>query len=264
MSKKMIMLKRVFHEYGWEGVKVLIYYLKYKKGFRNKNKLEWVYSRSVGHDICFRPYTTDICLMINLFCRPLDGGGIEYRIDDGILGKNPQVIIDAGANIGLFTLIYKKKYPQAQFVCIEPDEENFDILQRNVGKLSGVKCVLGGLWNADCYLRNKDRGTGEWGITVEECGGEESDCRGYSMASLMSMVSAEKIDICKMDIEGSEADVFEKNYQNWIERIDSYIIETHDRIRPGVENRIINLFKIYGYKYIRNGENIVFYQEHKE
>lgn len=202
--------------------------------------------------------------MIDLFCRPLSDGSIEYQIDNRIIGKNPQVIIDAGANIGLFTLLYLNKFPQAQFICVEPDQENYKVLKQNVKSYSNVKCVLGGLWNKDCYLKINDRGTGEWGFVVEEVSRDECVCKGYGLTSLMNMIPTEKIDICKIDIEGSEDDVFSENYEDWIERIDCYMVEVHDRIKPGVENKILKLLTCYGYKYIYNGENIVFYREKHE
>ncbi len=51
------------------------------------------------------------------------------------------VIIDAGANIGMATLYFKKLYPEARIVCFEPDPENFALLTRNVegNGLTGVE-----------------------------------------------------------------------------------------------------------------------------
>lgn len=43
-----------------------------------------------------------------------------------------QVIIDAGANIGLFTLYMKSKYPDAHIVAFEPAPQIFDLLRRNL------------------------------------------------------------------------------------------------------------------------------------
>jgi FkbM family methyltransferase len=42
------------------------------------------------------------------------------------------LILDAGANIGMATLYFKKLYPAARIICFEPDPENFALLQRNV------------------------------------------------------------------------------------------------------------------------------------
>ena len=42
----------------------------------------------------------------------------------------------------------------------------------------------------------------------------------------------EKIDILKIDIEGAEREVF-SNTSSWIEKVDSIIIELHERMKTG-------------------------------
>jgi FkbM family methyltransferase len=50
-------------------------------------------------------------------------------------------IIDAGANIGMATLYFKKLYPDAQIVCFEPDPDNYALLKKNVetNGLAGIE-----------------------------------------------------------------------------------------------------------------------------
>lgn len=45
---------------------------------------------------------------------------------------NTAVIVDAGANIGLFTLYMKAKYPSAHILAFEPAPQIFDIFRRNL------------------------------------------------------------------------------------------------------------------------------------
>ena len=45
-------------------------------------------------------------------------------------------IIDAGSNIGLTTVFLSKHYPNAQFIAVEPDSDNFD---RMATRLVGLK-----------------------------------------------------------------------------------------------------------------------------
>lgn len=44
------------------------------------------------------------------------------------------VIIDAGAHIGLATLYFKKLYPAAKIIAIEPHPTSFKLLQKNVSE----------------------------------------------------------------------------------------------------------------------------------
>ncbi|KAF4954488.1 hypothetical protein FGADI_5267 [Fusarium gaditjirri] len=70
------------------------------------------------------------------------------RCYDTVKLSGKPVIIDAGANIGLYTLFAKKNYPEAQVLAFEPARESGSIFNRNISlhKLSGVElheCALG-------------------------------------------------------------------------------------------------------------------------
>jgi hypothetical protein len=59
----------------------------------------------------------------------------EYDLFDF---KSPKTVIDAGGNIGLFSILVKKKYPDSKIICIEPDEENYSILSKNLSFYSNI------------------------------------------------------------------------------------------------------------------------------
>ena len=42
-----------------------------------------------------------------------------------------------------------------------------------------------------------------------------------------------EIDILKLDIEGAEYEVFSRNYESWIHRVEVIIVECADKDRPG-------------------------------
>ncbi|CVL13037.1 uncharacterized protein FPRN_14989 [Fusarium proliferatum] len=70
------------------------------------------------------------------------------RCYDTVKLSGKPVIIDAGANIGLYTLFAKKNYPEAQVLAFEPARESGSIFNHNMSlhKLSGVElheCALG-------------------------------------------------------------------------------------------------------------------------
>ncbi|KAF5983028.1 family methyltransferase [Fusarium coicis] len=70
------------------------------------------------------------------------------RCYDTVKLSEKPVIIDAGANIGLYTLFAKKNYPEAQVLAFEPARESGSIFNHNMSlhKLSGVElheCALG-------------------------------------------------------------------------------------------------------------------------
>ena len=63
----------------------------------------------------------------------------DYNYDQAALPEAP-FIVDVGANIGLFSLYMKRKYPAARIIAFEPAPENFQALTMNL-KLHGVDAV---------------------------------------------------------------------------------------------------------------------------
>ena len=68
------------------------------------------------------------------------------------LDDRPPIIIDAGANIGLFTLWARSKFPSANILAFEPVPQTFDVLRKNLAlhraekdkEVEAFCCGLGG------------------------------------------------------------------------------------------------------------------------
>ena len=52
--------------------------------------------------------------------------------------ERPQVIVDAGANIGLASILFANRYPQAKILAIEPEHDNFNLLADNVRSYDNI------------------------------------------------------------------------------------------------------------------------------
>src|SRR6266498_4566514 len=95
----------------------------------------------------------------------------------------PNVIVGGGANIGLFTILMKNKYPDAKIICIEPDPENFELLQKNVLVYQNVYCENCGLWNKNTLLNVLDKyDRGKSALVVNE-NTEEGKIKGLSLGA---------------------------------------------------------------------------------
>jgi FkbM family methyltransferase len=141
--------------------------------------------------------------------------------------------VDGGANIGLFTILMKNQYPDAKIICIEPDSENFDILQKNVSLYSNVYCEKCGLWNKDTKLKVYDKyNLGKWGLVVEE-DLDNGNLPAISIESLLKKHNIEQVDILKLDIEGSEKEIFSDNFEIWLQKVKIIVVELHDRMKAG-------------------------------
>ncbi len=200
--------------------------------------------------ISLRPKTSDLATFYQVF---VNG---EYNVK---FPDNPKVIIDCGANVGMFSLYAKNKFPDARLICIEPDKSNFEVLQKNLSAYSDVSLENAGLWNRETGLRIHDKyEMGNWAMVVEETD-DQPDLHAISMDRLMSKYALQRIDILKIDIETSEKSVFAAGYENWLPKVKMIIIELHDWMEPGCAKpffaAINECFK--NYEYGMKGENTI-------
>jgi FkbM family methyltransferase len=180
----------------------------------------------------------------------------EYDIE---LSFEPKNIIDAGANIGLTALFLANKYPGAAIVSLEPDDENFKLLSQNVSAYKNIIPLKGGLWFKDAFLEIVDEAVGNNAFRVEEVGADHDlAIRAYGLPTIMKQQEWEHIDLLKIDIEGSEKKLFEKNFEDWLPKVRVLIIELHDRMVPGSSKAVFKAINNYDFSVDIKGENFVF------
>jgi FkbM family methyltransferase len=179
---------------------------------------------------------------------------VKYRTDYA------PVIIDGGANIGLFTVLMKNLFPNARVICIEPDLENFDLLQRNVAPYSNIVCENSGIWHSNKRLKVYDKNnSGKWGIIVEE---DEANgtVDSVSIDYLLEKHKFDHIDILKLDIEGSECEVFSSGFEKWLPKVEMLVVELHDRDREGCSHTFFSAVNscFASYRMSISGETLIF------
>lgn len=265
--KKFNIILKMRKEFGlFDGMRLLYWIIAYRTFLPTvvHGGVRRIFSHTLKRYIYIRPNSTDILLLITFFCKYCDDhGGMEYKIDFSNKVKKIEYIIDAGANIGLFTLIYSVKYPNAKIIAIEPESENYELLLRNTEDIENVVCLKGGVWNKDTtinILETYDKK--EWGFIVQECTiPNGNEIKGISIATIIKRFKIPHIDILKMDIEGSEYEVFSENYKEWLQVTQSLIIEMHEWIKPGCEKIISDVMELEGFEFEKNGENRVYYRK---
>lgn len=147
------------------------------------------------------------------------------------------VILDAGAHIGIFSLWAAKTYPSCRVIAFEPFPENFKLLCQNVqaagcGEIEAHNLALGG----DSGLAEFHDGGArslDHRIVRRESAGADSSIRVISLQEVFVLVGNKQIDLFKVDIEGSEMDLFAKADTRQLEQVDRFAIEYHDNLRPG-------------------------------
>jgi FkbM family methyltransferase len=176
---------------------------------------------------------------------------LDYKIE-------PKLIIDGGANIGASTLWFAKKFLSAQIIAIEPEEYNFKILQKNCGSLPNVKLIKAALWNKNIDLKIKNIGLGKWGfVVVESKPDDKKKISAITIDNILTDSGHEEISILKLDVEGSEKELFESGFESWLGKVKVLIIELHERMLPGVEKSFRSAIAKYDFTEIKNGEKII-------
>ncbi len=209
------------------------------------------------HEVGLRLRTSDIPTFIQIF--------VNAEYESPAMPMSAGVIVDLGANIGLATVFFGLKYPEAKILAVEPEAANFAAMIGNTAALGDrVQMLRAAVWTRDgkTMLRMKDDGgdsLGEWGAQVTDT----QDQRGspvtcYKLTTLLDKAGFGDVDILKIDIEGAELELFSERADDWLPRINLIIVETHDRFRPGSEAAVRNAVDPMFEELPRSGENLIF------
>lgn len=243
MKQNISLLKRFISLFGLKYGTQLFISFKLKK-------LSNIRLPNLKTSISLRNGTSDIPSFFQVFVYK------EYDIN---FISHPKIIIDGGANIGLFSVLMKNKFPDAKIISIEPDKDNYALLRKNVSSYKNIYCENCGLWIKRANLKISDKyKLGKWAMIVEETK-DEGDTKAISMNDLMKKYSIERIDILKIDIETSERILFSDNYENWLPKVKMIIIELHDWMEDGCSKPFfVAINKVFSkYKYLISGDNTI-------
>lgn len=174
--------------------------------------------------------------------------------------KSPQVIVDAGANVGLASIYFANRFPDAQIFAIEPERSNFEMLLKNVAPYQNIVPIHAALWNENKQISLVDPGLGNSGFMTQDGDDQERDLgqqlhlvNAMTVDQIMTEHAIAKIDILKIDIEGAEEEVFADPVA-WIGKVDSLIVELHERMKPGCSQSFSQATKDFELQWTK-GEN---------
>jgi FkbM family methyltransferase len=171
-----------------------------------------------------RPGTTDRKVFREIFLFK------TYEVE---LREPPETIIDAGANIGLSSVYFTRRYPSAIIYAIEPETSNFEMLIKNCSPYANIIPVKAALWGTDTQLQIRDLAENHWAFTVEEAKKNQDSLKGFSVSGFMKEFGIPNIGLLKIDIEGAEVEIFRAGYEQWLRYTNCIIIELHDWLKAG-------------------------------
>lgn len=171
--------------------------------------------------------TQDMPIFFEIFKRE------DYRLPIQKSYDSQAVVVDLGANIGLASVFFHQNYfPNARFIAVEPSPKNILVLQKNlanvISKAEIVPAVVGdkiGMMLIDdnqvgynVHIVDKK--------SVNTEGEEKTEVISLTMSKIMEDLAIERIDLLKMDIEGTEKKVLQAA-TDWLPKVQAMVIELH-------------------------------------
>lgn len=178
----------------------------------------------------------------------------------------PKVIIDCGSNIGYSTLFFANVYPDAQIYSIEPEKNNFKFLRFNTIFYDNIHVINSAIWDKETFARLEETELGEVGYMTVETG--EDDKNSFKTTTLSKIVAEnniEQIDLLKIDIEGSEKEVFgAENVDEWLSKVKVLAIVLHDELRAGASYEFFKAISKYRWNFSPRGNVLLFIRDEEQ
>lgn len=178
----------------------------------------------------------------------------DYALD---LDFSPEIIVDAGANVGLAAVYFANRYPEARIVALEPEASNYAMLEKNARPWGDrIIPVRAALWEKDGLTRLAlPANPSEKWMVMTRNDGSGDEVPAVTIKTLMERFRLPRIDLLKVDIEGAEIEVFHDT--SWVPMIRSVVVETHDRFRPGCSETVRNAME--GFRKAQIAANVSLY-----
>jgi FkbM family methyltransferase len=232
--------------------------------------------RGLIHPILLRPATSDYSTFDQIFVQQ------EYAplVD---LVKDPQLIVDCGANVGYTSAYFLSKFPRASVFALEPDPDNVEICRRNLAPYGERARVLAkAVWSYPTRLTLLHFGhlgdNGENGVQVFDASEPKSqdgrvdfpehvhrgpnppipsgEVEAMDLPSILELCGGGPIDLLKMDIEKSEMVIFGHAPLPWLSCVKNIVIELHN---PEAHKRFFRALQPCKYKQMISGELTICY-----
>jgi FkbM family methyltransferase len=184
----------------------------------------------------------------------------QYHAQQSV--ARPSLIIDAGANIGASAVYFLNLYDNAFVYAIEPEPNNFQVLELNTQAYPNKANFLGAIAQGDGELVLDDPGLSDWGFRTRPAqAGDAAGSRVKSISPRTILADARVAGmtplIFKIDIEGGEAGLFAGDTA-WMRQFALIVIELHDWMLPfaGSSKNFLKAAASHEFDLVHKGENI--------
>lgn len=200
----------------------------------------------VKHPVVLRAKTSDIQAFLQIFV----DGELEFNVP-----TTQSTIVDAGANIGLASIYFATRFPNAKIVALEIEDSNFEMLKRNTAFYPNITCLKRALWSGPALVTITNSDAESWAFTIDVSRMEDTPTiLAVGVKDLVQQFENHYIDLLKIDIEGAEKEVFQHGADDWINQVRTIAVELHDSIKPGCTKSLTDCLKAISHSKYRSGE----------
>lgn len=119
---------------------------------------------------------------------------------------NPKVILDVGANVGIFSIHAATLFPNCKIYSFEPSLDNFQLLKSNTIDFPNIICLNMALGNTDGIgFLSCDKDNTAYKLTTDKT--NSNICNIITLETFIYNNSIKIIDSLKLDCEGSEYEI---------------------------------------------------------
>jgi FkbM family methyltransferase len=137
-------------------------------------------------------------------------------------------ILDCGANVGLASLFYKRRYPAARITAFEADPAIAALLEHNMraNGAADVEVVAAAVWTESGEISFQADGA-DAGVVASVGAGRDGGAVRVPAVRLADRLAGERIDLLKLDIEGAEVAVL-PDCAGVLENVNAILLEVHE------------------------------------
>ena len=165
-------------------------------------------------------------------------------------GEAVRSVLDAGANDGYSTLLFRRGLPRAKVIVgVEPGLSNYAMVLLNTRGVSGIVPVRAALWGETGSLEVLPNQWGEWSLRVGMHASNKYPVEGtvpsLTVSALAHAVCVRSFDFIKLDIEGAESDVLarEESFAPWLCKARYLYMEVHPATHDWRRNRTVTALR---------------------
>ena len=220
---------------------ILYFFKRSHKLYKEKSLIDSYYLKNIKIKRDFMYYKFILENNINFLLRKESSDQNVYEeifdyncysfVSDYLNGIASPLILDLGANIGLASVYFSQFCTGGTYICVEPNQDNINTLIINLNSNHlNHKVVNKGIWHetTNMFLEKTSE---SWTACLknQNKGNNSQLIETTTISNIIDEYRINNIDLIKIDIEGSEYNLFfESKCLDFLYITKSIIIEIHD------------------------------------